>query len=320
VTGIHHITAISADPQGNVDFYVGVLGLRFVKRTVNFDDPRTYHFYFGDDAGSPGSLMTFFPWTGSRPGRVGPGQVAETSFAIAPASLSFWWDRLTALGVSGAPPRERRFGDHTETVLHFQDPEGQPLALVADPRAESRPAWGRAPGVPSEHAIHGFHSAALWPLDPEGTQRVLVEDLGFHLVGEGEATTRYAVGSGGPSALVDVMLAAGEDDGWGGAGTVHHIAWAVADDAAQRAIRGQVVAAGLRPTGVIDRQYFRSVYFREPGGTLFELATAGPGMAIDEPPGRLGEALMLPPQYEPHRADIEASLPPLLLPGRAHDE
>jgi glyoxalase family protein len=307
--GIHHVTAIAGDPQRNLDFYAGTLGLRLVKRTVNFDDPQTYHFYFGDHAGAPGSILTFFPWPGARRGRTGVGQVAATSFAVPEASLGWWLARFVGHGVDHDAPT-RRFG---LGVVAFRDPDGLPLELVADPRAGERGAWSGG-DVPAEHAVHGIHSVTLGLARTDATERVLTDALGFRRVGEEDGLVRFAAGDGGPGTLVDLRTVSAADRGLGGAGTVHHVAWRAADDAAELEIRRQVEALGLQPTPVIDRSYFHSVYFREPGGVLFEIATDPPGFADDEPVESLGEALKLPPQYEPHRAQIEAVLPNIQLP------
>lgn len=315
VRGIHHVTAIASEPQRNLDFYVGVLGLRFVKRTVNFDDPHTYHFYFGDETGSPGSIMTFFPWPHARRGRQGTGQVAVTSFALLPSAIGFWVERLLRHGVRYEGPKTRGGHSANEQVLAFTDPDGLLLELVGHPGAESRPVWDKAPGIPRDSAIRGFHSVTLWEQNSDDTERLLLDTLGFRAVGENGTTRRYATGDGGPGTLVDVRATGGFVAGQTGAGTVHHVAWRVADDAEQVALRGEIRAAGFDPTPVIDRDYFHSVYFREPGGVLFEIATDVPGFAIDEPPDRLGERLKLPRQYEPHRATIESLLPPIHLPA-----
>jgi glyoxalase family protein len=315
VLGIHHVTAIASDPQRNLDFYSGILGLRLVKRTVNFDDPETYHFYFGDEIGHPGSLLTFFPWPGTRHGRQGSGQVAVTSFAVTPAALGFWVQRLLHHGVAYEGPIKRpSTSGESEQVISFKDHDGLLLEIVAHPGAAERPAWGEAPGIPWDHAIHGFHRVTLWVARGEPTERVLVDTLGFRPISEEGGTRRFAAGDGGPGMQVDIRSVGGFPQGVVSVGTVHHVAWRAADDAAQLALREQVVQAGLEPTPVIDRQYFHSVYFREPEGVLFELATDPPGFTIDEPADQLGEHLMLPPMYEPQRAEIEALLPPVHLP------
>jgi glyoxalase family protein len=307
--GIHHVTAIASDPQRNVDFYAGTLGLRLVKRTVNFDDPQTYHFYFGDETGSPGSILTFFPWPGARRGRAGVGQVGVTSLAVPEGSLGWWIERFVSRGVDHDAPT-RRFGT---SAVAFRDPDGLALELVADPRATERGAWTGG-DVPAEHAIHGIHSVTLWLAGTDETARVLTEALGFRGAGEDAGVTRYAAGDAGPGALVDVRAGVTER-GLGGAGTVHHVAFRAADDEAELRLREQATALGLQATPVIDRNYFHSVYFREPGGVLFELATDAPGFADDEPAESLGQALKLPSQYEPHRAEIEAVLPAIRVPG-----
>ncbi|HEX6060101.1 MAG TPA: alpha/beta fold hydrolase [Gemmatimonadaceae bacterium] len=315
ILGIHHVTAIASDPQRNLDFHLGVLGLRLVKRTVNFDDPQTYHFYFGDERGTPGSVMTFFPWPGARRGRQGTGQVAVTSFAVAAGALGFWIERLVRHGIPYEGPTTRGpAGDDAERVLSFKDPDGLLLELVATSGAEARPAWGDAPGIAREHAIRGFHSVTLWVQRSDATERVLTETLGFRPVREDGATRRFATGDGGPGTFVDVRSVGGFPEGSGGAGTVHHVAFRVPDADAQLGERARVGAAGLHATPVLDRKYFKSIYFREPGGVLYEIATDGPGFAIDEPEDRLGERLMLPAQFEPQRAHIEAILPPIHLP------
>ena len=313
VLGIHHVTAIASDPQRNVDFYAGVLGLRLVKRTVNFDDPQTYHLYYGDEVGTPGSIMTFFPWPGARRGRVGSGQVAVTSFAVVPGAIGFWIERLVRHGIKYQGPTKRGAGADAEQVISFVDPDGLMLEIVGHPAAESRRAWADAPGIPREHALHGFHGVTLWLDSSAASEKILTDTLGFRPMREDGTTRRFEAGDGGTGALVDVRTVGDFGRGVGGAGTVHHVAFRVPNDEAELEVRRQVASAGLHPTPVIDRNYFHSVYFREPGGVLFELATNPPGFAIDEPVEHLGERLMLPPQYEPHRAEIEAVLPPIHL-------
>jgi len=314
ILGLHHVTAIASDPQRNLDFYAGILGLRLVKRTVNFDDPETYHLYYGDEVGTPGSIMTFFPWPGARRGRQGVGQVAVTSFAVLPSALGFWLERLLKHGVKYTGPVKRGSGSDEEQAVSFTDHDGLMLEIVAHASAEARPAWGDAPGISRENAIHGFHGVTLWIGDADPTERVLVDTLGFTPGREDGTTRRYTVAQGGAGAIVDVRAIGGFVAGASGAGIVHHVAFAVEDDDAELAVRERVEQAKLRPTPVIDRNYFHSVYFREPGGVLYELATNPPGFALDEPVEHLGEKLMLPPQYEPHRAQIEAVLPRIHLP------
>lgn len=310
VLGIHHVTAIASDPQRNLDFYRGVLGLRLVKRTVNFDDPHTYHFYFGDESGTPGSIMTFFPWPGGRGGRHGSGQVAVTSFAVLPGAIGFWIQRLLRHGVSYEGPTRRGSGD-VESVLRFKDPDGLMLELVGHAAAQGRPAWSGGPEISLENAIHGFHTVTLWVDQAGPTERVLVDTLGFHPLSENGTTRRYGVGEGGPGKIVDVREIGGFGRGSNGVGTVHHVAFAVRDDAAELAARERIQQAGLNPTPVMDRNYFRSVYFREPGGILYELATLPPGFTVDEPLEHLGESLKLPVRFEAQRVIIEAALPPI---------
>ncbi|HEX5580680.1 MAG TPA: VOC family protein [Gemmatimonadaceae bacterium] len=313
VLGIHHVSAIASDPQRNLGFYAGTLGLRLVKRTVNFDDPQTYHLYYGDESGTPGSLMTFFPWPGARPGRQGTGQVAVTSFSIAPAALGFWLERLVRRGVAHKGPAKRA-GSDEERVITFHDHDGLMLELVAHPEAAYREGWDGAPGIPAEQAIRGLHDVTLWVERGDPTEEVLVDTLGFRLVREDEGTRRYVVGDGRPGEMVSVRSVGGFLTGVGGAGTVHHVAFTVEDGTAQLALRDRVRGAGLEPTLVRDRNYFQSVYFREPGHVLFELATRGPGFTVDEPLEELGESLMLPAQFEPHREAIENALPRIHLP------
>lgn len=315
--GIHHVTAIASDQQRNLDFYAGVLGLRLVKRTVNFDDPTTYHFYFGDETGSPGTLMTFFAWPGARRGRPGAGQVGVTSFAIPPRSLGYWIERLIRYHVQYEQP-STRFDD--ERVIAFKDPDGLLLELVAHPSADSPPGW-RGAQVEAEHSIRGIYSVTLWEDGHELTSRLLVDALGFRLAREQGSIYRFVARGDGPSTILDLRVVPGLWNGVMGAGAVHHVAFRARNDAEQVAVRGSLAALGSNITPQLDRQYFRSVYFREPGGVLFEIATDGPGFATDEPADALGLALKLPPWLEDRRFEIEALLPdiklPLKLPGPA---
>lgn len=302
--GIHHITAISDEIDRTLDFYVRVLGLRFVKRTVNYDDAGTYHLYFGDELGRPGTILTFFPWPGGFPGRVGLGQVAATAFLIPQSSLDFWRARLSSTGVAYEGP-ERRFD---EQVLSLVDPDGLHVELVA--RADTpSPSDEDRGGVAAEHAIRGFHGVTLWVNGDPGTQAVLAGPLGFAVRGEEKGRTRL-VGTAPVGSAVDLLQVDGFPQAAGGTGTVHHVAFRAPDDAAQAETRRQLWETGIATTRVQDRQYFRSIYFREPGGVLFEVATDGPGFTTDETPADLGRRLTLPPWLEPDRASIEAALPP----------
>ncbi len=307
-SGIHHVTAISGGPQRNVDFYAGVLGTRLVKKTVNFDDPGTYHLYYGDGDAAPGTIMTFFPWEGASKGRIGSGQVITTAYSIPATSLGYWTERLVENGVRFEKPRDR-FG---ETVLAFEDPDGLRLEIVA---AEDTREGYDGP-TPAEHSIRGFHHAALAARNAERTINLMKEHLGFRQVDEAENRTRLAAGDGGPGNVVDVMDATGFPRGNTGVGTVHHIAFRVPDEEAQLAVREEVAGLGYDVTPVLDRNYFRSIYFREPGGVLFEIATDPPGFAADEDPAHLGEELRLPPWLEARRSEIEDVLTPLHVPGK----
>ena len=307
-SGIHHVTAIAGEPQRNADFYVGVLGLRMVKKTVNFDDPGTYHLYYADGAGTPGTVMTFFPWAGAPRGRIGSGQLTVTSFSIPATFLGYWTERLVEQGVRFEKP-EDRFG---ETILRFPDPDGLRLELVAT-ADEGREGWSDGP-APAEHAVRGFHHVMLTVADPSRTAKLVTETLGFRQTGEAEGRTRYEAGEGGPGNTVDLADGTGFPRGTIGVGTVHHVAFRVPDDETQLALREEVAALGYNVTPVLDRNYFRSIYFREPGGVLFEIATDLPGFAVDEEVEHLGEDLKLPPWIEPQRDQLEEVLPPLRVP------
>jgi glyoxalase family protein len=306
VTGIHHVTSIAGDPQANLDFHTGVLGLRLVKRTVNQDDPRTYHLFYADEEGHPGSDLTFFSWAHLPPGRKGTGLTIEVALAVPPESLGFWSERLARFGVATGDP-ETRFG---ERVLPFSDPHGLALALVETADRRDFSPWGRSP-VPEARQIRGIHGVRLWEADLAATAGFLTEALGFRAQGEEEGWTRFGLAGGGSGRVLDVKELPAERRGTWGVGSVHHVAWRVDDAETQLAVRERVEAAGRRPTEVIDRFWFKSVYFREPGGVLFEIATDGPGFAVDEEPATLGEQLVLPPWLERHRHTIEAALPPL---------
>lgn len=307
MSGLHHVTAIAGNAQRNFDFYTRTLGLRFVKRTVNFDDPGTYHFYYGDEGGRPGTILTFFPWEHAAAGRGGVGQTHQTSFRVPLASIGYWTQRFTENGVA-YEPLEKRFG---ETVLAFSDPDGMSLALVGVAGAESEPAWS-AGGIPAAHAIRGFHGVTLLLDSADKTGAILTDVFGFKETGRDGAIIRYAAQGNDPGAIVDIYEAQGFLAGRQGRGSVHHIAFRAADDAEQAEMARKLVTAHkLRPTEQKDRNYFRSIYFREPGGVLFEIATDIPGFAVDEPVESLGHALKLPAFLESHRAEIEKVLPAL---------
>jgi glyoxalase family protein len=304
--GIHHITAICGDPRRNVAFYTAGLGLRMVKKTVNFDDPSTWHLYYGDETGSPGTVLTFFAWGNLPRGRNGIGQVAETAFMIPERSLAYWTDRLNEKGIPHDAP-QRRFG---QTAIGLRDPDGMSLEIVATKGASAIPGWSGG-AVPAEHAIRGFAGVTLLVGGIEPTARVLTEVLGFAANGHEDTRHRFVADGGPLGTVVDLRVVPDSAAGHMGAGSVHHVAFRAADDAAQAAMATTVRALDLRPTDQIDRHYFRSVYFREPGGVLFEIATDGPGFTVDEPKERLGSALKLPAWYEPRRAEIAAALPAL---------
>jgi len=304
ISGLHHVTAIAGDPQRNFDFYTQVLGLRLVKLTVNFDDPGTYHFYFGNARGTPGSILTFFPWRHVPRGSVGAGQVSATAFAAPLDSMDFWAARLTALGVPSRPI-VTRFG---EPVLTFADPDGMPAEIIGTALADPAAAWQHGV-VPAEHAIGGFHSATLLQQTHEATAATL-ELMGFRLAATEGERRRYAA-SDGPAGIIDVVAAPDEPLGRLGTGTVHHIAFRTPADDQQRAWRQTLSGHGYGVSPIMDRSYFHSIYFREPGGVLFEIATDPPGFATDETPEQLGTRLMLPPWLEERRADIEQRLPVL---------
>jgi glyoxalase family protein len=310
-SGIHHVTAIAGEPQRNVDFYVGVLGLRLVKKTVNFDDPGTYHLYYGDGVGTPGTVMTFFPWAHAPKGRRGAGQVVATAFSVAQEALPFWEERLKENGVSVA----ERIGRFGEEGFAFEDPDGLLLEILALAETDAREGWTDGP-VPVENAIKGFAGATLLERDRWKTEDLLTGVLGFRAIGEDGNRFRYEAGGGEgePAAVLDVV---GDPDAGRGnpvVGTVHHIAFRVPDEETERALREEVASLGYNATPVIDRNYFRSIYFREPGGVLFEIATDVPGFAVDEPVEELGTSLKLPPQYESRRGQLEESLTPIELP------
>jgi glyoxalase family protein len=305
-SGIHHVTAISGPARRNLEFYTRVLGLRLVKKTVNFDDPGTYHFYFGDEAGRPGTILTFFPWEHAAPGRLGVGETQDTLFRIPASSVGYWTHRLIEKGVAH-DPAERRFG---ETVLPFRDPDGMRLALVAVSAADGEPGWSGG-DVPAEHAIRGFHGVTLLLEEAGPTAEVLQRVFGLEPAGADGSVSRFVAAGVSPGGIVDLREAGGFPRGRQSAGSIHHVAFRAVSDDDQAEMVSRLAALGIRATGQKDRNYFRSVYFREPGGVLFEIATDDPGFAVDETAAELGTALKLPGFLEARRAQIEAVLPDL---------
>lgn len=312
LNGIHHVTAIAGDPQRNVDFYTGLLGLRLVKVTVNFDDPQSYHFYYGDELGRPGSIVTFFAWPGARPGREGTGQINTIAFSIPRDSLDFWRQRLTEAGTAVEGPAER----FDERYLTLRDPDGLVLELVAANAGDARQAWEHGP-VAAEHAIRGVYAVTLWEDGRARTEALLKDTMGLRFVGQEQDIYRYAFGNGQPGELVDVREAQGEPRGRVAVGSVHHVAWRTPGDDEQLAWRTDLIGISAAVSPVMDRDYFHSIYYREPGGVLFEIATDAPGFATDETSETLGTALKLPAWLEPQRQVIEQSLPKLRLPAVA---
>ena len=309
VHGIHHVTCIAGDAQENLDFYVGLLGMRLVKKSVNQDDPGTYHLFYADRVGNPGTDLTFFPWPRMEPGRLGIGLTIEVSFAIAPGSLDYWQERLQQYSVEFGIP-EIRFG---ETTLAFKDVHGLQLALVETSDERQFVPWENSP-VPAEHQLQGMHSVRLWERKLDHTAKILTQRMGFALLGAEDGWHRYGVAGGGSGKLIEIKELPEEHSGQWGTGAVHHVAWRVKDSDEQMSLREGIAKAGLRPSPQIDRFWFKSVYYKEPGGVLFELATDGPGFDRDEDMEHLGEQLILPPWLEAQRKEIEAGLPPLEMP------
>ncbi|HYL04912.1 MAG TPA: ring-cleaving dioxygenase [Thermoanaerobaculia bacterium] len=325
LAGIHHVTAIAGDPQANADFYTGVLGLRLVKKTVNYDDPGTYHLYYGDELGRPGTLLTFFPWPHARRGQLGAGQATVTSFSVPAGSLGYWSERLRRSGTGHDDPRRR---NEDEEFLRLLDPDGLELELVAHAGPAPGIPWEGGP-VPVQHAIGGLFAVTLVEWNADRTADLLTGTLGFRLESQTGSRFRFAVGApaaadaGGPppptaalagtglATRLDLLAEPAAGRGRISAGTVHHVAWRVAGDREQQAWHRDLTAGGHHVSPIMDRQYFHSIYFREPGGVLFEIATDPPGMTADESAAQLGSGLRLPSWLEPARARIEPALPPL---------
>lgn len=302
IAGLHHITAIAGDPQRNLDFYVGLLGQRLIKKTVNFDDPGTYHFYFGDYSGTPGTILTFFPWAGVRKGIKGSGEATAVAYNVAPDALPGWQARLAAHGVAAS--RGERFG---EPLLASKDPDGLTVELVGSANAPAVALWGGGP-VASELALCGFHSTTLQVRDADASAALLRDSFGWHESAREGNRRRFAIDGRAPGRVVDLVAMPDLPRGRQGAGSIHHVAFRAPDDVAQEGWRTHLVHAGYSVTPVRDRQYFHSIYFQEPNGVLYEVATDTPGFLGDERVEALGNALKLPPWLEPQRAQIEATL------------
>jgi glyoxalase family protein len=306
ILGLHHVTAIAGNARRNLDFYTRLLGLRFIKKTVNFDDPHTYHFYYGDYHGSPGTILTFFPWEGAANGRRGTGQATEVGFSVPAGSLDFWLSRFKDHNIIYNKPATK-FEEEYLTVL---DPDGLKLELVVSSKPDARTGY-TTDQITEKQALKGFHHVTLTLGSIKPTADVLTGIFGYKLISEHVNRYRFATGAVEGAAIIDLVEAAGESSGQVAVGSVHHIAFRVKDDAAEMKLREIIENKGFQITPPIDRNYFHSLYFREPGGVLFEIATDNPGFTADESLEDLGRKLKLPPQYEPRRQEIEQALPPL---------
>ena len=305
IQGLHHITAVASNAQANLDFYEEVLGQRLVKRTVNFDDPGTYHLYYGDEVGTPGTIMTFFPWAHVVKGRPGSGEAAAVGYRIPEGAMDFWRQRLSDKGYEFQ--EEERFG---EQVLRFQDPDGMALELVESGDEDDIHFWKESP-IPESFALRGFHSVTLWLAEVEKTGALLVDQLGYSLQGQRDNRSRYKAAGTGSGLFIDLLHTPEIGPGRFGAGSIHHIAFRTVDDEEQSEYSKLLIKAGMQVTPVRDRQYFHSIYFRSPGHVLFEVATDAPGFAYDEDIPELGDSLKLPEWLEPRRDYIESLVPPL---------
>ncbi len=311
ITGLHHVTAIAAHTQKNIDFYIGVLGLRFIKRTVNFDAPEVYHFYYGDETGNPGTILTFFPYEGLQRGRHGKGMLNTTAFSVPASSLDYWLKRLDRFNVPYKMPVERFEG---ELVVYFEDIDGLGLELVFND-SDQRAGYDKGP-VPAEHSIRGFYNVEIWEEGYERTAGLLTAQMDHVLIAEKGNRFRFAAANK-PGHYVDLVCTPDSLRGLAGSGTVHHLAFATADKESQWEFRKNMVNLSVNITPILDRNYFTSVYFREPGGVLFEVATKGPGFMVDESLSHLGEELKLPAQFESRRSSLEKILPAIVLPDQS---
>ncbi|MEM9371291.1 MAG: ring-cleaving dioxygenase [Pseudomonadota bacterium] len=305
IPGLHHVTAISGAPQDNIDFYVKTMGQRLVKKTVNFDDPGTYHLYYGDRVGSPGTILTFFPFVDAAPGRAGKGMASAVAYSVPLGGLDRWMDGLAEEAVDFDGP----FARHGARMIAVTDPHGLRVELVEPPNAG-----------PSDAQDTGFHSVTLWLDQIDATARLLTDHFGYqevsHEVTEDGERTRFQSPGGARGSVIDLLQSDMASIGRQGAGSIHHVAFRAESDEIQALWQEKLRSAGLEVTPVIDRQYFNAIYFREPGGVLFEIATDPPGFAVDEPVETMGAELMLPPQYEGRRERIEQILPPVKVPVR----
>ena len=304
ILGLHHITAIAGRAQQNYDFYTKVLGLRLVKKTVNFDDPGTYHFYFGDTVGSPGNILTFFPWEGISQGKIGAGMATEIDYSVPEGSLEFWKGRFEDYQIKHRDISER-FG---ERILPFYDPDGLHINLVVPKNEDKRLPWEIAE-VSKAEGLKGFHNVTLMLKEIGPTAMILTDLFGYRLHGQEDNRYRFMTDAVDNAAVIDLLEIKGGQRGYNAAGTNHHIAFRVQDDHVLMEYREKILEQGFNITPKIDRNYFFSLYFREPGGVLFELATDNPGFDVDEPVEKLGSSLKLPPQYESRRTEIEGTLP-----------
>jgi len=309
LNGLHHITAMAGDPQRNVDFYVGVLGLRLIKKTVNFDDPGTYHLYYGDHVGTPGTIVTFFPWPGARQGYPGAGQATKIAFQVRHGSLTFWSERLTQKGVHFTKSCQR-FG---RIYLQFHDPDGMALEIVESQMPRSTKPWTGC-DIPPDHSLRGFDGVTLTLDGYQKTSQLLTEIMGARFIGSEGGCFRHELGDGPYTANVDLICQPAGLPSRGGVGLIHHVAWNTPSDNEEAEWLKRLTGAGFNTSPIIDRNYFHSIYYHEPGRVLFEIATANPGFSIDEPVESLGEKLMLPEWLEPHRFALEAKLPKLITP------
>lgn len=307
ILGLHHITAIAGNAKRNLDFYTKTLGLRLVKKTVNFDDPGTYHFYFGNETGSPGTILTFFPWEGIGAGRTGTGMATEIGYSVPAGSFEFWKDRFTQFGVKYTEQKQI-FG---EDVLSFQDPDGLKINLIVPQNGDNRQPW-TTDAIKAEHALKGFHNVVLTVRKTEPTAKVLTDILGYRLLQQEGNRYRFITDTVEHAGIVELIESPDTPQGVNAAGTNHHVAFRVKDEDVLMAYRDKVLSKGYNITPKIDRDYFFSLYFREPGGVLFEIATDNPGFSIDEPVDQLGSSLRLPKQYEASRERIEQILPVLI--------